>query len=107
MVNLSDFYDALKFWLPIITGFTLIYKLVDKGVNAFGDWADKLLDNHLTHIQAATESTAESLKQLVSLHGMTAKAITKVADDLREHEDKDDRVQGEIAKNVAILLDRK
>lgn len=67
MVNLNDAYEAMKFWLPIITAATLLWKAysaVKKNVTA---WGSSLLDNHLHTIQEETKITNVLLRELIAL----------------------------------------
>jgi hypothetical protein len=82
------FYAALKFWLPMLTAFGLVikaYKSAKVGVTA---WADALLNNHLAHIQAATEATASLLREA------------------QEYQRKDAETQRQIITSLEVLKDR-
>lgn len=74
------------------TAFGLVigaYRSAAKGITS---WADKLLNNHLSHIQIATEQTAMLLAQAQK--------------DQKEYQDKDARVQQTIVTSLEILKDR-
>jgi hypothetical protein len=86
------FYAALKFWLPMVTAFVLVikaYRTLSSGVTT---WADKLLNNHLSHIQTATEATATLLAQSHK--------------DQQEYQKKDAETQQSIITSLEILKDR-
>jgi len=89
------FYEALKYWLPIVTVLTLAYKgsvATGKGVKK---WADALLDNHLTHIQTATEGVAKSMVELVESQKASTTAMTRLAE-----------AQNQLVLGIEILKDR-
>jgi hypothetical protein len=97
----------MKFWLPIVSAFGLIVKAWFTIKKHVGDWAGTLLSNHLAHIQRACERTADSLeKQEVSVE-QTARAVAKVAEDLKQHQDDDKEVQGRILGTLDVLKDRR
>jgi hypothetical protein len=87
-----DVYAALKFWLPMVTAFGLIIKAYHSAAGGITSWADKLLNNHLSHIQAATEKTAALLEQSQK--------------EQKAYQEKDALVQHDITTSLAILKDR-
>jgi len=87
-----DIYAAIKFWLPMVTAFGLIIKAYHSATTGITSWADKLLNNHLSHIQAATERTATLLEQAQR--------------EQKEYQAKDAEVQQGIVTSLEVLKDR-
>ncbi len=115
------FYAALKYWLPLLTAFTFIfkaYKSAEKKISVgFTQWANKLLDNHLSHIQTATEDTAAAMRAFsttaVSLleeirneGKASSHVIAQVQADLKAAQDKGDDRFHTIATDIAIIKER-
>jgi hypothetical protein len=63
MSDLNQLYIELKFWLPVVTAFTIVVKAYLGGKGKISDWADQLLNNHLSHIETATTSTEVETKK--------------------------------------------
>lgn len=110
-------YAALKFWLPMVTAFILICKGYTSGVNKLTTWADKLLNNHLSHIQTATEATAATmlthaaksallLEEIRTDGSAAALSVAQVATNLKDAERRSTERQTEILRDLAILKDR-
>lgn len=92
MSDLNAMYGELKFWLPMISGFSLAAGIWFKAKKSMQEWASKLLDNHLSHIQTATENTAASLS------GLTQALIN--------HEEKEMQVWQGVVRTLDVLEDR-
>jgi len=108
-----EIYNQLKYWIPLTTVCTMIYRAYRQASKSITDWADKLMSNHLTHIQAATERSAVLLEevrdnQAVQLEKAiyTAESVQKVAVDLEHHEQEDGKVQHDILTALEVLKDR-
>jgi hypothetical protein len=113
-------YEAVKFWLPLLTVAGVLYRAYKKVTNGVQAWADCLLHNHLTHIQSSTQETVCVLKEVRDSQNTQAESITevgknildvkqnitKVADDLADHINGDGQLQQQIATDLAILKDR-
>lgn len=56
--------SLLHLWVPLIIGFYLLAK-TKADVNA---WANTLVNNHMTHIEAATERMATAMESLAEGH---------------------------------------
>ena len=108
-----EIYNQLKYWIPLTTVCTMIYRAYRQASKSITDWADKLMSNHLTDIQAATERSAVLLEEvrdnqisqgvkvdLVAIHS------AKVASDLEKHEQEDGKVQRDILTTLEVLKDR-
>ena len=108
-----DFYTALKFWLPMVSAFGLVIGAYRSGKRGITEWADALLNNHLSHIQVATESTARFsentaglLVEIRNAGTAQATAVERVRMDLLKHEEEEAIVQRQIALDLAVLKDR-
>jgi hypothetical protein len=117
MLTAATCYAALKFWLPMGTAFGLVIKAYRSLTTGVTSWADKLLNNHLSHIQAATESTAsltkiaaetsaQLLREILIESRRAAVASSQVQRDLKEYQNKDADTQRDIVTALAVLKDR-
>lgn len=78
----------LKFWLPILSAFGLVIKGWRTAVEKVTAWADRLLNNHMHHIEANTAETAEAMR------------------DLKTYLESNVAIQQSILTNLEILKDR-
>lgn len=92
MVEPSILYDAVKFWLPLLSAFALVWKAYSGAKKNVSDWAETLFSNHLSHIQAATETTVEETRQTNTL--------------LAQHTEKEMAVWAGVVNTLAVLEDR-
>lgn len=113
MVTGIEVYAALKFWLPLATAFTLVYKAYTSAKKNIGEWAHTLLNNHLAHVQDATEQTVLETKKTNDLLQSSAlkdtetqRYVLDVKMSLAEHNEKELQVWGGIVNTLAILEDR-
>lgn len=67
-IPLAEIYEQLKYWLPVTTVLGLLFKAYTKARNSMSIWAGALIDNHMTHIQAATEKASDAVVQLANYH---------------------------------------
>ncbi len=134
-VNWEQLYDQAKYWLPLITIFSLLVHAYRTTGKKLTTWAESIIsskvdpvivllkgvnteivemnNNHLAHIESATK---ETLTVLTSMHesqlrvedkqDKVAAKIEQVTDDLRDHEKDDNRIQGEILASLEVLKDR-
>lgn len=100
-------YEIVKFWLPIATAFGLVIRGWKSAKGGVTQWADLLLNNHLSHIQTATEASASLLKEVRDNGVSAAAAVAQISQDLRLHEDSTLKVQRDILVGIEILKDRK
>lgn len=113
-------YEQLKFWLPVISGFLLTYKGFKSFKTSVDDWAAKLFDNHLSHIQTATMSTVDATNKTNDLLAASALKDIDVArrvEDARKaldeneskrvaHEEKEMLVWHGVVNTLTVLEDR-
>jgi len=109
----TQIYDAVKYWLPVTTFFTVGYSAYRSVLAKVTIWGNKLLENHLKHIQSATEESAKVLKEVRDNQisqgvkvDLVAAHVAKVANDLEKHEEADGEVQHQILTALEVLKDR-
>lgn len=100
-------YEFVKFWLPVLTGFGMVFKAWRVARGGVTKWADSLLNNHLTHIQIATEQSAKLLVEVRDDHRVAKQEITGIRSDLHTHEVATLAVQQQILTGIEVLKDRK
>src|ERR1017187_4574774 len=99
-------YEQIKFWLPIISAFGIITKAYFGAKKNVTEFADKLLTNHLTHIEQATVSTeAETKKTNVLLTESSGKLDTIQSQLSEQHSQQILAWQG-IIESLAVLKER-
>lgn len=130
--HINEAYEAFKYWAPLGSGFYLVIRAYRSAGARLTEWADKLLNNHLHHIQEATQNTVvilrgmredslevaaqvEEVKQNLSscqvpVNGGRAVSVVnmemlgKLSEDLVEHQRKDEEIQGKILKSLDDLM---
>lgn len=100
-------YEIIKFWLPLISGFGLVIKAYKSASSGITQWADSLLNNHLSHIQDATEKSASLLQEVRDDHRAAQVEVAGVRSDLKAHEAQALAVQQQILTGIEVLKDRK
>jgi len=99
-------YEIFKFWMPVISGFAFVIKAYTSTKKDLADWAERLLQNHLSHIEEATVSTVKETKQTNSLlkdsMGKTDMLQATVAD----HYDKNMIVWQSVLESLTVLKER-
>lgn len=104
--HFSTAYTEIKFWLPLLGAFGIVmraYVSAKKNVTAF---ADKLLSNHLAHIEEATVSTEALTQQTNVLLKDSAGKLDMVQNTLSDHHEKQLIVWQGVAETLAILKER-
>lgn len=106
----SAVHEALKFWLPVISAFLLVIKGWKTLVRKLTEWTEKLLNNHLHHIEINTAAAVELLRELPAefktLRGDQAISFMDIRRDLTTVVDTNNKVQQAILTNLEILKDR-
>lgn len=97
----------------MISGFVLISKAYFTSKKSIGEWANKLLTNHLAHIQVATETTVAETKKTNALLDKAAQSdlvvaerVQSVAQSLNSHTEKQMEVWTGVVKTLSVLEDR-
>jgi hypothetical protein len=113
VVDPNMVYAAIKYWLPMTAFFTLVIRGWRSLKTSLTDGMDKLLNNHLSHIQLATEKTVSETEKTNALllksaqHDATvADKVSSVATKLEEHSDRELQVWNSVVKTLAVLEDR-
>lgn len=106
VADVNTFYDYLKYWGPIITFFVLVVRAYLTAKKNIGTWADKLLTNHLSHIEASTTNTVSETQKTNKLLENQALKADAVAAALKEHSDKEMQVWETVSKTLVVLEDR-
>ena len=58
-------YQALKYWLPIATGFVMVWKGYRHAVDSFTTWVEAMLNGHLRGIQSTNEEIVVLLGTII------------------------------------------
>jgi hypothetical protein len=103
-------YEMLKFWLPLVTTFLMVMKGWTTGKKLVTSWAERLLNNHLHHIEANTAEAAQLLKdthaEFKTLRSDQAVSFMDVRRDMMLFMDGNNKIQQSILTNLEILKDR-
>jgi hypothetical protein len=112
-VGTYTWYEILRWWLPIITVITLVVKAYLSVKKSIGEWTNKLLDNHLAHIEKASISTEAETKitnkllgQVSDQHQTLEKKVDSVFVNMNMHQEKQMHMWDTISKTLVILEDR-
>ena len=99
-------YKALQYWGPVIGGFTIVIRAYFGAKTSVGDWADKLLNNHLHSIEVATQSTEVETKRTNTLLQESASKVDQVALTIAKHNEHEALVWAGVLTSLEILKDR-
>lgn len=99
-------YEILKFWLPVVSAFSLVIKAYFSMKKSIGAWANRLLDNHLSHIETATASTEQETKETNKILKEVSGQNVALYNTVTDHQEKSLRVWDSVTKTLAILEDR-
>jgi hypothetical protein len=100
-------YEILKFWLPIVSAFGLVIKAYTGGKKSVSEFCDKLLTNHLSHIEKATTSNAVEAKETNVLLRDHSGKLELVQNTLNEQYTKQVQVWDSVVKTLVVLEYRK
>jgi hypothetical protein len=113
LVGTYTWYELIRWWLPIITVITLVVKAYLSVKKSIGEWTNKLLDNHLAHIEKASISTEAETKvtnklltQVSEQHATLEKKVDAVFTNMNMHQERQLQMWDGVAKTLAILEDR-
>ena len=95
-------YTEIKWWLPMVTIATIIWKVK----TALSVYADRLLTNHLSHIQIATMSTEVETKKTNRLLEDNTGKLVMLQNTVAEHNTKEAVVWAGVVQTLAVLEDR-
>lgn len=94
--------DALKFWMPLLTGITLVVRLGFAVKRQIAMYAHQLLNNHLSHIQKSAEESATQLTNVANTNEQILVTMRDMSDTLK----KSTEIQMKVLTGVEILKDR-
>jgi hypothetical protein len=98
--------EQIRYWLPLVSAFLLIVKAYSTGKKNIATFCDRLLDNHLSHIEAATTATVtETQRSNVLLEGHAEK-LEMVQNTLVDHQTKNLQVWQGVLESLTILKER-
>lgn len=118
------FYAFIKYWGPVLGFFGILIKayasakksVANKFDTFLGDvngWADKLLNNHLKHIEIATTKTMEETERTNALlvssqlnDAVAASKAAEVAEALHQHNAQQAAVWQGVVTQLTVLEDR-
>jgi hypothetical protein len=100
--HFGSVYSEIKYWLPMVTIGTVIWK----ARAAVTQWADKLFSNHLSHIESATVSNAEEAKQTNVLLRDHSGKLEAVQNTLSAQHDKQLQVWAGVTEALIVLKER-
>jgi hypothetical protein len=99
-------YEQLRYWLPLLSAFGLIIGAYRSGKKNIADFCDKLLSNHLTHIEQATASTEVETKKTNSLLEGQAGKLDMVQNTLHQHHERQLEVWRGVTETLVVLKER-
>jgi len=98
--------DQIRWWLPIVSAFLLTIKAYTTGKKNVASFCDKLLSNHLAHIQDATASTVIETKETNKLLATHSAKMNMVQATLEDHQKKNLIVWQGVIESLTILKER-
>jgi hypothetical protein len=109
-LNWMDVYEHVKFWLPVSTAAGLLYRWYANLKRGVSKWADTLLDNHMVHIQSASEKASEAVVELAGYHKemldsqqKLVVALTDMQSDVHEHFSEDRKITAQVATGIEVI----
>jgi hypothetical protein len=102
MHDLNLVYQEARWWLPMVSIGTIIWKTK----NALTVYADRLLQNHLSHIQTAVMNTEVETKRTNSLLEDNTGKLEMLQNTVSDHNEKQMQVWATVANTLAVLEDR-
>ena len=106
MIDPNVAYEIIKFWLPLVSGFLLVVKAYFSAKRNVGEYANKLLNNHLHSIQDATIATVAETKRTNDILAKSVDKTNYIAAAVDDHTEKETQVWSGILQTLAILEDR-
>ena len=100
--HFGSVYTELKYWLPLVTIATIIWK----AKTAVTGWADQLLNNHLHSIQTATQSTEIETKKTNAILTDNTGRLEMLRSTVADHQDKEMTTWAGVVNTLAVIEDR-
>jgi len=106
MTDPNSLYGELRYWLVWVSAFGVVIKAYLTGKRGVQEFVDKLLANHLAHIEEATVSTHIETKQTNVLLKDSSGKLEMIQNTLADHHDKNLQVWAAVTENLAVLSER-
>src|ERR1019366_3757466 len=106
MTDPNSIYGELRYWLVWVSAFGIVIKAYFSVKKNASEWMALLLDNHLSHIQAATTATAETTKDTNDVLRESAGKLDMLQATIVDYQTKNLQVWMAVTENLAILKDR-
>jgi hypothetical protein len=105
-LQFAQLYEEAKFWGPLISGSVTFYLWWKSAKKSARDFADKMLDNHLQHIQQNTERTSQILADMHEGQKNDARALAELSRGFKDHNVRDARTHAQMLSDLSVLKDR-
>jgi hypothetical protein len=106
MTDPNSIYGEIRYWLVWASAFGIVIKAYLTGKKGVQEFCDKLLANHLAHIEEATVSTVAETKNTNVLLKDSMGKVDMVQNTLADHHEKNLQVWAAVTENLAILKER-
>jgi hypothetical protein len=100
------FAEQIRYWLPMVSAFLLIVKAYTSGKKNVSEWASRLLDNHLVHIEQATTNTEVETRKTNELIAGQSGKIDMVQATLADQQTKNLEVWQGVLTQLAVIKER-
>lgn len=105
-MNLPQLYAALVYILPIGTFLGFVVKAYLTAKQTISEWANTLLDNHMSHIQNAAEKASNSLAEMSETNKEICATMKEMRNDFQQNQREMVDVQHDILTGIEILKSR-
>lgn len=99
-------YEIVKFWLPVASAFGLVIKAYTSTKASVTEFAERLLNNHLSGIEKATQSTEVETKKTNDLLSGHSGKLDRVQATLADHQTKNLEVWQGVLTQLAVIKER-
>jgi len=106
MTDPNSLYGELRYWLVWVSAYGVVIKAYLTGKRGVQEFVDKLLANHLAHIEEATVSTHIETKQTNVLLKDSSGKLEMIQNTLADHHDKNLQVWAAVTQSLTILAER-
>lgn len=108
-----EVFAFIRLWLPVATVGGLIIKAYFTTKNGITNWANKILDNHMAHIQDATEKASIAVIELSNYHHNMLDTQTRMlsslesmSSDFHSHVKDDHDIQSKMLVSMEMIKER-
>lgn len=98
--------DQLRWWLPLVSGFGIVIKAYFSAKKSVTDFAERLLNNHLSGIEAATQSTellTRHTNEILTNHTSKMENVQAV---IADHNEKEMAIWQGVIESLILLKER-